>query len=90
MVISTPTVSYNAPLVWYAHFIFYSVISFQVVIVTSSATLSSTLFASLFELAASIFAVSPVYILEMSVVHKTTMYIPVFLLSSSGCLLYNI
>ena len=25
MVISTPTVSYNTPLVWYAHFIFYSV-----------------------------------------------------------------
>ena len=24
-VISTPTVSYNTPLVWYAHFIFYSV-----------------------------------------------------------------
>ena len=64
--------------------------SFQVVIVTSSATLSSTLFASLFELAASISAVSPAYILEMSIVHKTTMYIPVFLLSSSGCLLYNI
>ena len=53
-------------------------VSFQVVIVTSSATLSSTLFASLFELAASIFALSPVYILEMSVVHKTTMHIPVF------------
>ena len=35
-------------------------VSFQVVIVTSSATLSSTLFASLFELAASIFALSPV------------------------------
>ena len=26
MVISTPTVSYNTPLVWYAHYIFYSVI----------------------------------------------------------------
>ena len=25
MVINTPTVSYNKPLVWYAHFIFYSV-----------------------------------------------------------------
>ena len=46
--------------------------------VTSPATLSATLFASLFELAASTFAVSPVYILEMSVVHKTTMRIPVF------------
>ena len=65
-------------------------VSFQVVIVTSSATLSSTPFVSLFELAASIFAVSPVYILEMSVVHKTTMYIPVFLLSRSGSLLYNV
>ena len=65
-------------------------VSFQVVIVTSSTTLSSTLFASLFELAASIFAVSPVYIVEMSVVHKTTMHIPVFLLSRSGCLLYDV
>ena len=53
-------------------------VSFQIVIATSSATLSLTLFASLFELAASIFAVPPVYILEMSVVHKTTMHIPVF------------
>ena len=25
MVISSPTVPYNTPLVWYAHFIFYSV-----------------------------------------------------------------
>ena len=46
-------------------------VSFQVDTVTSSAILSFTLFASLFELAASIFAVSPVYILEMSVIHKT-------------------
>ena len=53
-------------------------VSFQVDTVTSSATLSSTLFASLFELPASIFAVFPVYILEMSVIHKTTMYTPVF------------
>ena len=46
----------------------------QVATVTSSATLSSTLFTSFFELAASIFAVKPIYIPEMGVVHKTTMY----------------
>ena len=34
----------------------------------------TTLFASLFQLAASIFAVSPAYILEMSVVHKITIH----------------
>ena len=28
-VISTPTVPYNAPLVWYAHFIFYSVANYR-------------------------------------------------------------
>ena len=65
-------------------------VSFQVDIVTSSATLSSTLFTSLFELAAVIFAVSPVYNLEMSFIHKTTMHIPVFLLLRSGCLLYDV
>ena len=49
----------------------------QVATVTSSATLSSTLFTSFFELAASIFAVKPIYIPEMGVVHKTTMYTPI-------------
>ena len=49
----------------------------EVATVTSSATLSSTLFTSFFELAASIFAVKPIYIPEMGVVHKTTMYTPI-------------